>query len=212
MLTLIKLGYVTEKDIYQDALVKPPKKAAKKKGDASEESHSNISTNVPSSTQSKNTSRKHSESEINIEEPLDSVRRDNAKTKEIIEKLLNIKTNPNFKISEMTSGMIKALRDTIQDIWSSVASLKCPHCNAKPPGVKMDMNTKVLLETRDEKEQVGKVLHTEKGAPVESESEDEDEKKNEENEKQAGIKKEKSQIYLSPFQVFSLVVGNFPNF
>jgi len=202
MLTLIKLGYVTEKEIYNDAIIKTVKKPTKKKGDQSEEANSGISTNVPSSTQSKNTSRRHSETEINIGDPIDDLRRDNEKTKEIIEKLLHIKNNPNFKISEMSSGMIKALRDTTQDIWSSVASFKCPHCSANPPSVKMDMNTKVLLETRDEKEQVSKVLHTEKGL-AESESEDEDDKKNEENEKSAGIKKEKSQIYLSPFQVRS---------
>jgi len=209
MLTLIKLGYVTEKEIYQDALTRSSvKKASKgKKESASDESHgnSNLSTKAPSSAQSRNNSRKQSDSDIKIEteDDMDFARRDNKKTRETIKKLLLIKNNPNFKASEMSTGMVKALRDTIQDLWSSVASIKCPHpdCGTKPPTVKMDMNTKVLLETRDEK-QVGKVLKSnEKGYKEDpKDDEDEDDEKNADG-KNAGEKKEKTQKYLSPFQV-----------
>ncbi len=200
MLTLIKLGYVTEKDIYQDALTRSVyRKAAKGKKETAEESNynSNLSTKAPSSAQSRNNSRKQSDSDIKIEteDDMDFARRDNKQTRETIKKLLNIKSNPNFKISEMSTGMVKALRDTIQDIWSSVASIKCPHCEVKPPSVKLDMNTKVLLETRDEKQVANVLTSSEKGYK------EDPKKKKDEDGKNADEKKEKQQTYLSPFQV-----------
>ena len=204
MLLLIKLGYVTEKFIYDDACnaktIKKPQKGKGSSNDIDSNSNAAVSTSV-SGNVSRNTSRKHSEIDEHI---VNDFRRDNEKTKETIEKLLDVKNNPNFRISNINTAMVKATRDTVQEIWSSVMSLKCPYCNTKPPNVKLDSNTKVLLETRDEKEQIAKVLHTEKGYKKDFEIEDGDEedRKNAEIEKTHGIKtKEVKQVYLTPLQV-----------
>ena len=205
MMLLIKLGYTTEKEIFAEVSnVKPAKKAGGKDGkgnshDTEIRSAASGST-LASRAVSKTSSRRHSETEIvDDSQPLTT----REEILENIKKLTKINDKQNFKITEMNSTMVKAIRDTIADIWASVISVKCPHCEAKPPTVKIDSNTKVLMETRNEKEQVGKVVHTKKGLE-ESESEDSDEetKANADAEKTHGIKnKETKQTFIDPIQV-----------
>lgn len=204
MLLLVKLGYVTEKSIYEQACSGRHVKAntSTAASDVDARSSGSLSTSISHNT-SMNPSRKQSQhEEQNIHAYEDALLDTEAKKKQIkqrIKKMLNIKENPDFKITENNSTMLKAVRDIIQDIWGSVMSLKCPHCSAKPPNVKLDSNTKVMMETRNEKNQVKKVLHTsKKGYESESEESENEDEKNNDGDKNA---KEKKQSYVNPLEV-----------
>jgi DNA-directed RNA polymerase I subunit RPA1 len=156
------------------------------------------------------TSRKQSENEETNKEKvyMDMVEESDEKKKAIkkaLKKLTNIKDNPNFQITDMNSSMVRGIRDTIQEIWESVNSLKCPHCGIKPSNIKLDSYTKFIIETKSDKEKIGKVLHTKKGYESDEEETEEDrekEKERREFEKMTGIKsKEVQQIYINPLEV-----------
>ena len=211
MLLLVKLGYVTEKSIYEKACnIRIMKKQSKKEELSESESRSIGSLSAKTSqNSSRNTSRKTSEAEDKDAIYLHAVEDSEIKKKEIkkaIKKLLNIKNNPNFQITELNSAMVKACKETIQDIWSSVMSLKCPHCGVKPSSIKLDSNTKFLLETKSDKEKVGKVLHTKKGydnISDEDENEDEDDEEKRKNQKAGAAKDNKNiqQVFINPLEV-----------
>ena len=200
MLLLIKLGYTTEKSDYEAVckiLDKESTKGTKKEREADAKSTGSLSTGP-----SQNPSRKQSESDIKLEAEKAEYERiakeRNNEIKQRIKKLLNIKENPNFRITQVNSTMVKALRDTIQDIWSSVISLKCPYCKIKPPSVKIDANTKVMLGTKDEEKQVSKVLHNKKGYKPDTDKETEKNSGDKDSEAKDNVTK---QTYINPIQV-----------
>lgn len=208
MLLLIKLGYVNEKAMYQEAA---DIRIIKKKKDEKEHSEGEVKSTVsvstkPSQNNSSNTSRKHSEmedKELTCNNAIEATIEKKKELKKQLKKLVNVKENPNFEVTELNQAMVRATRDTIQDIWSSVLSQKCPHCGAKPGNVKMDSNTRFLIETKGDKEKVAKVLHTKKGYENLSDEEeiDEEEREAREQEKMAGIKGDSTQKMLNPLEV-----------
>ncbi len=225
MLLLVKLGYVTEKSIYERAcnmrnIKKSTKKEEKELSESESRSIGSLSTKT-SQNPSRNTSRKTSEAEDKDTLYLHALEESEVKKKEIkksLKKLTNVKQNPNFQITELNSTMVRATKETIQDVWSSVMSLKCPHCGVKPSSIKLDSNTKFLIENKSDKEKVGKVLHTKKGYEnlsdeEENEEEEEEERERKKNEKNTGVKtKDVQQIFLNPLEVKSsrhrvLVIG-----
>lgn len=191
------------------SIKKQTKKEEKEMSESESRSIGSLSTKT-SQNPSRNTSRKASEAEDKDTLYLNALEESEIKKKEIkktLKKLLNIKENPNFQITELNSAMVRATKETIQDIWSSVMSLKCPHCGVKPSNIKLDSNTKFLIETKSDKEKVGKVLHTKKGHEnlsddEENEEEEEEERERKKTEKSAGIKKDVQQIFLNPLEVF----------
>lgn len=218
MLLLIRLGYVTEKSIYEKACnikhVKKTKKEEKELSETDGKSVGSLSTKT-SQNPSRNPSRKQSEVEDRDTLYLHAIEGSDEKKKQLkksLKKLINIKENPNFQITEMNSTMVRAIKETIQDIWASILSLTCPHCGTKPSSIKLDMNTKFLIETKSEKEKVGKVLHTKKGYENLSDDEDEDneeDKERKETEKNAGVKKEVQQIFINPLEVISILLYSY---
>ena len=87
--------------------------------------------------------------------------------------------------------------------------LKCPHCLAKPFSIKLDSNTKFLIEKKSEKEKINKVLHTKEGLGNISESDEEEEKDKDKDKNTPNSKnKDKEVHYLSPLDVIiSIITG-----
>jgi len=204
MLLLIRLGYVTEKHIFEKACnFRVPKKVKKEEDTTS--AAGSISTKASQNPSSKSASRKQSEEDK--DGFYTSLMEENATAKKALKKqlkkLTHIKENPNFEITELNTTMVRAVKDTVQDIWASVLSQKCPHCGKKPYNVKLDSNTKFIIETKNAKEKVAKVLNTKKGYDgMDSEEEEEEDEENTKKEYEKATKgKETQQIFLNPLEI-----------